>query len=87
MSSCLRRSDKSDESESHMLSAPTVLSCDTECIRTFVLWLDASDALDAALELGLCCFELSKGRREVLHLGFELLLDLEELCLDDVMTI
>ena len=46
---------------------------------TFVLRLDGADTLNAALELGLCCFELSKRRREVLHLCFQLLLDLEKL--------
>lgn len=73
-----------------MLSAPTdllVFSPNTEPVQTFVLRLDASDALNAALEFGLRCFELSKGRREVLHLGFELLLDFEELVLDGVMGI
>lgn len=48
-------------------------------LRTFVLWLDAGNAVDTALELGLCCFQLSKRRCEVLDFGLELLLDFEKL--------
>lgn len=46
---------------------------------TFVVRLDGADTLNAALELGLSCFQLSKRRREVLHLCFQLLLNLEKL--------